>query len=64
MEKTLGDKRVLQFNVYVGNLAEKDVEEYLKQFKAKNPLEGFEDVVCIYVPVRDQLNYNQIIRIL
>lgn len=62
--KTLGEKRVLQFNVYVGNLVQKDIEGHLEQFKSKNPLEGFDDVVCVYVPVRDELNHNQIIRIL
>ena len=63
-KKTLGQKRILQFNVYVGHIDEKDVEEYLNRAKLRNPLEEFEDLVCVYFPVRDEVLNNQIIRIL
>lgn len=58
MEKTnisviLGDKKVFIFYVSLGNLDDKDVDKYLDLFKSENPLEKYEDVVCLYIPSRD-----------
>lgn len=63
--KTLEGKKVLQFNVYIGNVTDQNkIKKILADAKNSNPLNEYEDVVCIYVPVREELFHNQIVRIL
>ncbi len=53
-KKFLGDKKLFVCNVSIGSLEGKDVEKYLDLFKSENPLEKYNDVVCIYVPSRNE----------
>lgn len=53
----LGDKKIFVFNVYVGNIDDKDIEKYVndisKRFETFN---NYDDVEVFYVPVRQEPN--------
>jgi len=57
MEKknVLGNKQIFIFNVYVGNIKDEDVENYLKSVSDKNEkFNNYLDVVTFYIPTRDE----------
>ena len=53
----LGNKKIFVFNVYVGNIDDKDIEKYVndisKRFETFN---NYDDVEVFYVPVRQEPN--------
>ena len=49
--KSLRDKKIFIF--YVPSKDVEDIENHLNIFKVNNPIDKFEDVVCLYLPTQD-----------
>ncbi len=64
-EKKIEGKTLIAVYVEIGNLQEGEIDKYIKKFIKKSglqKLEGFEDVMPFYIPIRGEKTRIEIIK--